>query len=93
MKTNPETAVTALNMIRPVLEGVEDWTEENIHTALFAEIEKQGVKNGFMLWPLRVALSGKPSTPGGGIELAAILGKADTLNRIDAGLKQLTINN
>ncbi len=90
MKTNPETAAEALAIIKPVLEGVSEWNEENIHSALFAEIEKRGVKNGFMLWPLRVALSGKPLTPGGGIELAAILGKAETLSRIDKGIAQLS---
>ena len=72
------------------LEGIDEWNEENIHSALFAEIERRGVKNGFMLWPLRVALSGKPSTPGGGIELAAILGKADSLARIEKGIAQLS---
>lgn len=63
MKTNAETGLSALKMLLPVLGGVEDWNEENIHSAIFAEIEKQGVKNGFMLWPLRVALSGKALTP------------------------------
>ncbi len=90
MKTSPETSLEALKMIKPVLEGIEDWNSESIHSALFAEIEKRGVKNGFMLWPLRVALSGKPSTPGGGIELAAILGKADSLARIEKGIAQLS---
>ena len=90
MKTDPETALEALNIIKPILEGVTDWNEENIHSALFAEIEKRGVKNGFMLWPLRVALSGKPLTPGGGIELAAILGKEDSIRRVEKGIEQLT---
>ncbi|MBQ7782623.1 MAG: glutamate--tRNA ligase, partial [Oscillospiraceae bacterium] len=56
---------------------------------IFAEIEKQGVKNGFMLWPLRVALSGKALTPGGGIELAAILGKNETIFRVKAAINKL----
>ena len=90
MKTDPETALEALNIIKPILEGVTGWNEENIHSALFAEIEKRGVKNGFMLWPLRVALSGKPLTPGGGIELAAILGKEESIRRVEKGIEQLT---
>lgn len=92
MKTSAETAVPALNAILPVLEGIseENWNEENIHSALFAEIEKMGVKNGWMLWPLRVALSGKALTPGGGIELAAVIGREESLARIRKGLVKLT---
>ena len=89
MKTNAETGLSALKMLLPVLGGVEDWNEENIHSAIFAEIEKQGVKNGFMLWPLRVALSGKALTPGGGIELAAILGKDETIKRTETAITKL----
>ena len=89
MKTNAETGLSALKMLLPVLKSVEDWNEENIHSAIFAEIEKQGVKNGFMLWPLRVALSGKALTPGGGIELAAILGKDETIRRTEAAITKL----
>jgi len=55
-----------------------------VHAALFALIEEKGVKNGFMLWPLRVAVSGKQFTPGGGIELAAVLGK-ETIDTYNTG--------
>lgn len=91
MKTNAETALPALQAVLPVLEGIseENWNEENIHAAVFAEIEKLGVKNGWVLLPMRAALSGKAMTPGGGIELAAILGKSDTLSRINTALKKL----
>ncbi len=88
MKTNAETGLEALKMILPVLEGISEWNEENIHKALFEEIEKRGVKNGFMLWPLRTALSGKAMTPGGGIELCAVLGKEESIKRVkDAAAK------
>ncbi|MBD5144604.1 MAG: glutamate--tRNA ligase [Ruminococcus sp.] len=91
MKTNAETALPALQAVLPVLEGISDdkWTEENIHAAVFAEIEKLGVKNGWVLLPMRAALSGKAMTPGGGIELAAILGKAESLSRIKTALEKL----
>ena len=82
MKTTPETAKEALTEILPVLEGISDWTVDSIHAAVFARIGELGVKNGWMLWPLRTALSGKPFTPGGGIELCAILGKDETLKRV-----------
>ncbi len=90
MKTDAETGKQALGMMLPVLEELNDYSFEALHTALFALIEKEGVKNGFMLWPLRVALSGLPATPGGGIELAATLGKEETLARVRKALVQLS---
>lgn len=89
MKTTPETALEALQIVLPVLESVTDWAAEQIHEALFAKIGELGVKNGWMLWPLRTAVSGKQFTPGGGVELCAILGREDTLNRIRAAIEKL----
>ena len=92
MKTTPETSLSALTSVLPVLENIpdSDWNEEKIHGAVFAEIEKQGVKNGWMLLPMRAALSGKALTPGGGIELAAILGKNDSISRIKKAIEKLS---
>lgn len=90
MKTNPENSLESLKAILPVLEAVKDWTMDNIHNALFELIEKLGVKNGVVLWPLRVALSGLPFTPGGGVDLAVILGKEETISRVKKGIEQLS---
>ncbi len=90
MKTNSETSLIALKAIKEVLAPLSDWRLETIHDALFALIEKMGVKNGYILWPLRVAVSGKQFTPGGGVELAEILGKEETLRRLDIGIEKLS---
>lgn len=90
MKTNPENSLDSLKAILPVLEGIEDWTMDNIHNALFELIEKLEVKNGIILWPLRVAVSGLPFTPGGGVDLAAILGKDETIARVKKGIEKLS---
>lgn len=90
MKTTPETAKAALEAVLPVLENVTDWNVDSIHAAVFTKIGEMGVKNGWMLWPLRTALSGKPFTPGGGIELCAILGKDATLERVKDGIHRLS---
>lgn len=90
MKTTPESSLDALKMSLSVLESVSDWNEESIHSALFTEIEKQGVKNGWLLLPLRVALSGKAMTPGGGVELAAVLGKEITIERVQKAIQKLS---
>lgn len=89
MKTNPENSKESLEKILPVLEGITGWTMENIHTRLFRLIEQLGVKNGLLLYPLRVAVSGKQFTPGGGVELAAIIGKEKTIARVKAALDKL----
>ncbi len=90
MKTNPENSLEALQEALPVLEAIENWTKENIHDALIALVEKLELKNGRILWPVRVAVSGKAFTPGGGVELAHILGKAETIARINKGIEQLS---
>lgn len=89
MKTNAETSLDALKKILPVLEGLEEFTQDKVHDELFRLIEREGVKNGVILFPLRVALSGKQFTPGGGVELAVILGKQDSLARIRKGIELL----
>ncbi|MBR5236696.1 MAG: glutamate--tRNA ligase [Clostridia bacterium] len=89
MKTTPENSLTSLEAILPVLEEIEDWSYDALHEALFALIERLEVKNGLILWPLRVAVSGKAFTPGGGFELAEILGKEETINRVKKGIELL----
>ena len=91
MKTNPENSKTSLEAVLPVMEAISeaDWNMEYIHTKLFELIAQLEVKNGIVLYPLRVALSGKAFTPGGGIELAVILGKEKTISRIKAAIEKL----
>lgn len=90
MKTNPEVALNALKECRKELENQEDWSEEALHETLLALPKKLGVKNGIILFPLRLAISGKQSTPGGAIEIAHILGKEETLRRLDLSIQQLS---
>ncbi len=89
MKTNPEVALDALTKIRPVIDGITEWTEEKLHDAVMEAITEFGMKNGQMLWPLRIAISGKMSTPGGAFEIAYLLGKEETMKRLDASIAQL----
>ena len=92
MKTNSENSLQSLRDLLPVLESVpaDNWNMQSIHDAVFQLIADKGVKNGLILWPLRVAASGKQFTPGGGIEIAALLGKDETIApRPGRGLKSL----
>ncbi len=90
MKTNEETSLEALKAALPVLESLDVWTEEAVHKALFDLIAKLEVKNGWLLWPVRTAVSGKQFTPGGGVELCHLLGKEETLSRICRGIEKLS---
>ncbi|MBQ9375559.1 MAG: glutamate--tRNA ligase [Ruminococcus sp.] len=92
MKTNPENSLDSLKAVLPVLEAIDekDWTIDNIHDKLFELIAQKEVKNGIILWPLRVAVSGKAFTPGGGIEICHILGKQDSIDRIKKGIEKLS---
>ena len=90
MKTDAAVSKASLEMVRPVLEGIENWTEQEIHDRVIDAIAAAGLKNGAVLWPLRIAISGQASTPGGAFEIAWLLGKEETLRRLDEGLKKLS---
>lgn len=90
MKTTPENSLESLKAAVLVLEEINEWTEQAIHDTLIGLVEKMGIKNGQMLWPIRTALSGKDVTPGGAIEIAEILGKEEVLERIKAGIGKLS---
>lgn len=89
MKTNDEIALSSLEAALPVLENLEDWNTTSIHDALMALVGELGIKNGQLLWPIRTALSGEPTSPGGAMELADILGKEESLRRIRKGIELL----
>lgn len=89
MKTTEEIALDSLKACLPVLVALPVWEETAIHDSMMALVEEKGIKNGQMLWPLRTALSGKPTSPGGAIELADILGREESIRRINKGIELL----
>ena len=88
-KTNQEVALEMLEQAYPVLEGLEDWSQDAIHDALAGLAEKLGVKNATLMWPVRIAAAGKAVTPGGAVEICRILGKDETLRRLKTGMEKL----
>ena len=88
-KCTPEVSRAMLEAALPALEGLADWTSEAIHDALIALAEKLGVKNATLMWPVRIAAAGKAVTPGGAVEICAILGREECLRRLRAGLEKL----
>ena len=90
MKTTEEIDLSSLKACLPVLENLSDWEETAIHDSMMALVGELGIKNGQLLWPIRTALSGKPSSPGGAFELADILGREETIKRIEKGIELLS---
>ena len=88
-KTTLDVAKAALAFVRPILEGIDSWTETELHDRVMEAIPASGMKNSQVLWPLRIAISGKMSTPGGAFEIAYLLGKEETLARLDASCAKL----
>ena len=89
-KLTQEIALQALRLAEAALAALPNWTQESLHECMLSLAAQNAMKNGQVLWPVRVALSGLPSTPGGAIELADILGKEETLSRIRAGIEFLS---
>lgn len=88
-KTNPEIAKHVLEIAVEALDALPAWEEQSIHDTLLGLAEKEGLKNGTMLWPVRIALAGKQVTPGGAIEIAILLGREESMRRLHIGLDKL----
>ena len=73
-----------------MLEGVEVWTEQALHDRVMEAIPETGMKNGQVLWPLRVALSNTASTPGGAFEIAYLLGRDESIRRVKEAIERLS---
>lgn len=90
MKTNPEISLEVLKDMLPILEKQEDYSVDALNTLCMNYISEKGIKNGQGLWPLRTAVSGKQSTPGGAYEIMEILGKEESLRRIKVAIEKLS---
>ncbi len=88
-KTNEEVSARMLEAAIPVLEALPEWSDEAIHDALVNLAAQLEVKNATLMWPVRIAAAGKLVTPGGAVEICAILGREETLKRLRSGLAML----
>ena len=75
----------------PMLEALQSWTTDAIHDGLIALAEKLEVKNATLMWPVRIAAAGQAVTPGGAVEICAILGREECLRRLNLGLEKLKV--
>ncbi|MBQ1173089.1 MAG: glutamate--tRNA ligase [Lachnospiraceae bacterium] len=90
MKTNTESSLQVLQEILPVLEALDDYSNDSIYATISAFVAEKEYKNGYVLWPIRTAVSGKQMTPAGATEIMEIIGKEESLARIKKGIELLT---
>ena len=91
MKSTQETSLKVLQDVLPLLEAQEDYSNDALYQTLMGYVEKEGVKTGFVMWPIRTAVSGKQMTPAGATEIMEVLGKEESLKRIRTGIGKLQV--
>ena len=89
MKTNEENSLELLKEVRPLLSEASDFSNDGLFSLLKAFGDEKGYKTGFMMWPIRIALSGRSMTPAGATEILEVLGKEESLRRIDNAIEKL----
>ena len=89
-KTNEEVARTMLSAAIEALEALPQWDQASVHDCLIALAERLGTKNATLMWPVRIAAAGQQVTPGGAVEICAILGREECLRRLRLGLEKLS---
>ena len=89
MKTNAETSLAVLKEILPVFEAQEDYSNDALYASLVDFVKEKGYKNGYVMWPVRTAVSGKQMTPAGATEIMEVIGKEESLARIKAAIEKL----
>lgn len=89
MKTNAETSLEVLEELLPIFEAQDDYSNDALYATLLKYVADKGCKNGYAMWPVRTAVSGKQMTPAGATEIMEILGKEESLARIRKGIEML----
>lgn len=89
MKTNTASSLEVLTELLPILEEEENYTSDVLYQKLVSYVEQKGCKNGYVMWPIRTAVSGKQMTPAGATEIMEMLGKDESLRRIRIGIEKL----
>lgn len=90
MKTNEDTSLEVLKDLLPIFETQEDYSNTALYQTLIQYVQDKGYKNGYVMWPIRTAVSGKAFTPGGATEIMEILGKEESLDRIRKAIEKLS---
>ena len=90
MKCTAETSLQVLQDVLPILEEQTDYSNDGLYKRLMEYVNEKGYKTGFVMWPIRTAVSGRQMTPAGASEIMEVLGKEESLARIRAGIEKLS---
>ncbi len=90
MKTTLESSLQVLKEVLPILSEQDDYSNDALYARLSAFVAEKGYKNGYVMWPIRTAVSGLQMTPGGATELMEVLGKEESIKRIEAAIEKLS---
>ena len=90
MKCTAETSLQVLQDVLPILEEQTDYSNDGLYKRLMEYVNEKGYKTGFVMWPIRTAVSGRQMTPAGATEIMEVLGKEESLARIRAGIEKLS---
>lgn len=89
MKTSEASSLEVLRELLPILEAQDDYSNDALYQTLTDYVSRKECKNGYVMWPVRTAVSGKQMTPAGATEIMEILGKEESLLRIRKGIEKL----
>ena len=89
MKTNEESSLEVLKELLPIFEALDDYSNDSLYNTLLDYVAKKECKNGYAMWPVRTAVSGKQMTPAGATEIMEVIGKEESLKRIRKGIELL----
>jgi glutamyl-tRNA synthetase len=89
-KSDKDSSKAVLTQVIPRFEALTEWNDENILDVMVKLAEETESKNAKIMWPVRIAAAGKAVTPGGAVEICRILGKAETLRRLNIALEKLS---
>ena len=90
MKSTKESSLEVLTDTLALLEVQEDYSNDGLYETLSKYVSEKGYKTGYVMWPLRTAVSGRQMTPAGATEIMEVLGKEETLDRIRKGIALLS---
>ena len=90
MKTTKESSVEVLKELLPIFEDLNDYSNDALYKVLTDYVKEKGCKNGYAMWPVRTAVSGKQMTPGGATEIMEVIGKEESVARIKAAIEKLS---
>ena len=89
-KTNSEKSLAVLQELLPALEAQEDYSNDALYDVLKSYADEKGYKPGFVIWPVRIAVSGKQNTPAGATEIMEVIGKEETISRMKKAIEMLS---